>query len=164
MNPTLHHPFELRIEPANCPPDLAHPEVFELHMRYRPDGNWQVYLGVFVPQALQSALSGGQVKSVHIDTLEIDGPAARALPGLAGHVVLGIETKDGAVHRHAPAQLLTARRMRFIVGAALCASGGLIVASGHGWAGALALVAGTHVLRNAGLIPCRPFQVSRQVV
>ena len=159
MNPTLHHPLELQLEPANCPPDLAHPELFELRMRYRPEGNWQHYLCVFVPRALQSALSSGRVKSV-----EINGPAARALPHSAGYVVLGVETTDGAVHEHVPQQLRTTRRMRLLAGAALCAVGGLALPFGYPWVGALALVAGTHVLRNAGLIPYRPFRVYRKVV
>lgn len=164
MNPTLHHPLELQLEPANCPPDLAHPELFELRMRYRPEGNWQLYLCVFVPRALQSALSSGRVKSVHIETLEINGPAARALSGLAGYVVLGVETTDGAVHEHVPQQLRTTRRMRLLAGAALCAVGGLVLPFGYPWAGALAIVAGTHILRNDGLIPYRPFRVYRKVV
>jgi hypothetical protein len=164
VNPTLHHPLELQIEAANCPSDLAHPELFELRMRYRPEGNWQLYLCVFVPKALQQALSGGHVKSVHIETLEINGPAARALPTLAGSVVLGVETKDGVTHEHVPMQLRTARRIRLVAGAALCVAGGLAIPFGYGWAGALALVAGTHVLRNAALIPYRPFRVYRQVV
>ena len=112
---------------------------------------------------LQQALFTGQVRAVHIETLEVNGPATRALRSQPGHLVLGVELMDGTFIEHVPAQLRDARRMRLAAGVMTCVAGGVGLLLGYAWLGALALVVGTHACRTAGLVPHRPFSVCRQV-
>lgn len=163
MNPTLHYPCELELADAGAPPTLSHKELFALRLRYRPEGNWQVLLATFVPTSLHAALASGNVKAVHVETLEVNGPAARALPGLPGHLVLGVELTDGTEFVHVPAQLRWTRRKRYMAGATLCAAGLASLLCGHSWLGALALVVGTHAWRTARQVPHKAFHVCRQV-
>lgn len=94
MNPTLHRPLEIIIEPTIKSSERPVPEeLCNMKMRYRPEGAWQNYLEVWVPQELQLILTSGNVHSVHVETLEDNGTATHALGYPAAYAVLGVETK-----------------------------------------------------------------------
>lgn len=129
-----------------------------LRVRYREDGNWQVYPLVFVSEEARQLFDEGEVTGIHLDTLQTNGVASRALPGVPAFVVLGLETRDGAQRVTTPTELLVIRRRLMIQGSVLMASGlGLLAMTSSIWLGVSALMLGSHVLRTATGVPTRPF-------
>lgn len=133
---------------------------FNLRVQYRPNGDFQHFIGVYVPETLQTAMQRGDVKGLHMDTLEVKSLASRLLPGGPSYVVLGIRCSNDEELRHVPAAYRTGRLMRHAGGAAACLLGCVLLsATRFAWLGAVALVIGTHALRTARQIPSRPFRV-----
>lgn len=138
------------------------PYQFNLRMQYRLGGDYQLFIGVHVPEELQPALLNGDVIGLHLDTLEVNSIASRLLPGGPSYVVLGVRCRNGEYIEQVPPAFKAARLKRHILGAAACLLGsGFLAAAVYPLVGGLALVLGTHALRTAREIPIRPFRVYR---
>lgn len=162
MNPSSHCLVALEVAPCTFSTKGALTNQFNLRLQYRPGGDYQLFIGVYVPEQLQPALLSGDATGLHIDTLEVNSLSSRLLPGWPIYVVLGVRCGDGNESTHIPAAFTTARRRRHIAGLVACVLGcGLLAAEEFLWLGAVALVIGTHVLRTAREIPFRPFRVFR---
>lgn len=160
MNPSAHHPISIEVTPCVYSPKRETPDQFNLRIRYRPDGDFQMFAAVHVPHELQPALLSGDIRSLHLDTLEVNGLASRLLPGAPSYLILGVRRRNGEEVTKVPAVLKAALVKRRICGAAACLLGcGLLTQELAPWGAALALVVGTHMLRTARKIPVRPFLV-----
>lgn len=160
MNPSSHYPIAVETTPCRSSTKGARANQFNLRMQYRPGGDFQNFIGVYIPENLQPAVLSGDIAGLHIDTLEVNSLASRILPGGPSYVVLGIRSGNGEELRHVPAAYTSARLVRQVFGAAACMLGcGLLASAQFVWCGAFALVIGTHALRSARQIPCCPFRV-----
>ena len=160
MNPSAHEPIEIRVTPWANFPELEAPNLFNLRMRYREHGNFQMFDGVYVPAELQPVLLDGDIQALHLDTLEVNSLAAQLLPGGPGYVLLGVRRRNGEEVLHVPVALTAARATCQIFGVAACLLGcGLLALTMAPLCGAISLVLGTHLIRTAREIPSRPFFV-----
>lgn len=114
-----------------------------------------------MPKELQPILAARDVRSVHVETLEANGAATRALGYPASYAVLGVETKARKHIELVPPEFHQFKGFCLVSGALACALGVIGLSQGWIWLGAFALVGGTHTLRAAQRIPTSPFLVSR---
>lgn len=160
MNPSSHHLVALEATPCTSSTKGLLTNQFSLRLQYRPSHDFQLFVGVYVPEQLQPALLSGDVTGLHIDTLEVNSLACRLLPDGPSYIVLGVRSSTGSEITHIPAAFMTARRRRHVFGLTACVFGcGLLAVATFAWLGALALVLGTHALRTARQIPWYPFRV-----
>jgi hypothetical protein len=160
MNPIFHEVSRLEMYPMSSS-RAPLPGQFHLRLQYRPGRDAHNLLGVHVPAELESALASGEVVGLHIETLEVNSAASRLLPRAPSYLVLGLRCRNGEELRHVPAVLKNTRRRWSIAAIVSCVAGAslFIVLPSYAWAGALLLLAGTHLLRTARAIPIRPFFV-----
>lgn len=123
-----------------------------LRMRYRPDGHMQVFLPTYVPDELRPILQAGNVKAVHLETLENDGAEQSSLPGWPAFVVLGVEDHQGTRAVAIPEGLTKLRNRRLLTGGVLGAAGALLLAAAP-WFGVAAVVVASHSIRGALRVP-----------
>lgn len=162
MNPTYHEPQAVVLAPIKTQSSASFPNTFNLGLRYRPEGAMQWFVGTYVPESLQHALVEGDVSGLHLETLQINSPTQRRLPGQPDYLVLGVTRKNGARLSEVPLGLLQAKHLRNAAGIGVCAFGALLMVTPHAWAGALALVLGSYLLHTARHIPSSPFLVLRK--
>lgn len=163
VNATFHRPLAVMLEPSQWHVSGEHTGLFNLQIQYRPDGNWQLYLGVHVPKSLQTALAEGDIEGLHLETLEVNSLTSRKLPGAPRYLVMGVRARGGNDLQEVPAQLVAARRFNYILGAVACTAGISLLWSPFAWAGAALAVLGSHRLRSARQIPARPFLVTSEI-
>ena len=160
MNPSAHEPIEIQVTLWTDFPELKAQNLFNLRMRYREHGNFQMFDGVYVPQELQPVLLAGDIQALHLDTLEVNSLAKHLLPGGPGYVLLGVRCRNGEEVRYVPSALTTAQATCQIFGVAACLLGcGLLAVTMAPLCGAISLVLGTHLIRTARAIPSNPFFV-----
>ena len=158
MNPSAHEPIEIQVTPWADFPELKAQNLFNLRMRYREHGNFQMFDGVYVPQKLQPALLAGDIQALHLDILEVNSLAKQLLPDGPGYVLLGVRRRNGEEVLHVPSVLTAARATCQVFGVAACLlGGGLLALTMAPVCGAVSLVIGTHLIRTARAIPSRPF-------
>jgi hypothetical protein len=126
-------------------------------MRYRPDGHMQVFLPTYVPGELFEMLQAGNVKAVHLETLEHEGAEQRALQGWPDFVVLGVEDHEGNRIAVIPESLNKLRIRRLLAGGVLCVAGALSLAAAP-WMAAAAFVLASHSIRAALRVPRTAFK------
>jgi len=159
MNALYCRPLSVKLTPTLFSPGRTSPDLFNVILKYRPDAAPMEYSQVYIPKELQSAMQSGVVSGFHIETLEINSVTAQELPGAPKYVILQVSTTEGTAFEVIPESLLYARRKRLLIGGAACLLGGLLVFSPCAWAGAIALVLGSHSLRTAKRIPHYPLVV-----
>lgn len=160
MNPSAHEPIAIQVTPWASSPALAASNLFNLRMRYREHGNFQMFDGVYVGPELQPALLAGDIQALHLDTLEVNSLAQNLLPGGPGYLLLGVRRRNGEEVLQVPGTLTAARVTCNIFGAAACLMGcGLLALTMAPLCGAVSLVLGTHLIRTARGLPSRPFFV-----
>ena len=148
MNPTTHRPIEIELEPLATSGVLPSHALHVLRLRYRPQGHMQVFLGTHVPPGLAQFLQGGNVSSLHLETLEHGSSEQRCLPGWPDYAVLGLETKDGKRIVCMPPALMRLRLRRLWGGGAAAALGAALLASPYSVVGAGLLVFASHAIRG----------------
>ena len=159
MNPTYHRPLSLKISPTVGQPACDAPDMFNLWLSYRPEGNSQLFLRIHVPKVLQPALTNGDVAGLHIETLEMNSLAQRSLPGQPDYQVLALQTRAGLRLSEVPVEHKRARR-RYGAGAVVTIlAGTALFCVNLPWVGAPLLVLGSHLVRTARQVPSRPFRV-----
>jgi hypothetical protein len=112
---------------------------------------------VHISPCVQGAFAQGNVRGLHLESLETNGVASLALPGQPRYVVLGVELSDGSALSCVPHVLHTFFRQKLVLAAALCLIGGLLGATPFPWFGGLLAGLGTHFARTAFGIPRKPF-------
>ena len=158
MNPVLHSPLFLEVAPTNESFSKGR-DLFDLGMRYKPEGAMQYFFNVHVPLSLQVALRAGQVKSIHLETLERNGVVSRALEDAPHYLVVGVITEAGDRFLAIPVPLRRRRSIYYWAGVFGCLIGGIALFSSHFLTGAIVLVAGSHAIRTALTLRIIPFKV-----
>lgn len=156
MNPSLHKPYAIELEPSP-----GHERLHNLRVQYRLGGNWQSFLGVHVPPELLPAICA-DVEALHLETLQTNGHPQHSLPGRPDYLVVAVASADGAKYGHLPAEYVRAAQRHRVFGVTLMASG--LVALPFGLAaaflGACLFAWGSHEWRTAGEFDCTPFRVN----
>jgi hypothetical protein len=120
MNPTLHIPFKTRLTPCrNLNGSTLGENLFRLEITYMTHGLSQIYNAVYVPPALKVQFQNGPVRAIHLETLECNSKAMRALPNAPNYAVLGVEASDGRLFIEIPAEWRRLRRNLLLLGSAL---------------------------------------------
>jgi hypothetical protein len=158
MNGVFHRPCEFFISPTQAD---GNPNLFDIGIRYRPEGDMQWFPHTFVPTSLQNPLLQGEIEGVHLEVLEASGSACHRLPGAPLVMLIAVELKSGTRYSEVPRELIWMRRRYAAMGLFACALG-LVVLTAHPWFGATFLVAGTHSLRSVRRLNFRPFYVGTQ--
>lgn len=76
--PCFHRPAEVTIEPARFEPPQHAPCTFVVHLRYRPDSDWQHFMPVHIPPSAQRAFVEGRVRGFHLEATSIRCSRSRA--------------------------------------------------------------------------------------
>jgi hypothetical protein len=159
VNPTFHRPLSVDVSPTESSAGLDTTDQFNLGLRYRPQGNTQVYLGVHVPAQLQPALLSGDVSGLHMETLAVNSSASRLLAGAPGYLILALKTRSGEDIVAVPSALRRARLQKLALGVTACICGGALVFSPYAWAGAIVFMLGSHGVRTAQELRFKPLEV-----
>jgi hypothetical protein len=93
--------------------------LFRLEITYMPHGLPQVYNAVYVPPTLREQLQSGAVRSFHLETLECNSKAMRALPNAPNYAVIGVQASDGRLFSEIPVEWRRLRRNLLLLGTAL---------------------------------------------
>lgn len=120
MNPSRHIPIEVRLRPSLYG-ETAEPieNVFVLELIYKPNGYPQTYLPTYIPPSLQAPLQTAEVRSIHLETIELYSELERALSYPPCYVVLAVELADGSTHTEIPAPWLQLKRRLALTGTTL---------------------------------------------
>lgn len=153
MNPAYFYTWTAKSSPAISHDRNQAPELFDLELRLRPEGEPVRYWNVYIPKSLRAALADGAVKGIYLETLALDSLAYRVLPGDPRYIVLGLVTRANDRLTETPRVLLRARQLCLIGGTILVVLGMGALLIGHALAGALAVVAGTHCWRTGAQVP-----------
>jgi hypothetical protein len=98
---------------------------------------------------LRALIEGNHVYSFHLETLECNSPAAKALPHAPNYAILGVEDCNGKSHTDIPVEWQTLRYRLLLFGAALVVSAiAILIEERSAW---LSLLAATLLA-----IPRRP--------
>ena len=160
MNPTYYRPINVETHAVHWT-GQATEHLYNLRLRYRPDGEWQSVEAVHIPPELEPFFRRGIVTGFHLETLNLQG-LANNLPGCPRFVVLGLHSADGKEHVAVPDVFNRTRAQRFLVGVlAIVASAGTCLAA-PAVSGAL-LAAGMGLLWSAHNVLPTPFKVVREV-
>lgn len=148
MNPTHHKVAQCIVTPMQSEAPL-----YSLSLKYRPTGPCFIFDNVFVPETLVSKIQEGSIAGVFRETLDFKSRACAVLAGEPSSVVLGVETLSGERLAAYPRELKSLRRKLF-AGSLLTglAAFGLFTHGGC-LAGAVSLVACTHLFRSALAVP-----------
>lgn len=153
-----------------CPGRVAG-DLFDIEIQYGNEFTFPYC--VHIEESLVSHFEAGQVASVELEPLAMNGPESEVLPRNPIFLLIGVTLKDGRVLRTKPRALLRYRRM--LAGTALVAIlvgiAGMAIGSTESmlvqkdiaqafehmpflyWVFGAALVAGTHKLRTALRLP-----------
>lgn len=131
--------------------------VYTVRLRYSPEGQWQMHLRVYVPQVLLKYFQENRVANVYMEDLPTNSPESLALPGGPNELVVGVMLNDGKKAFALPFQLRAAWRSKAIWGGVHVIAGVVLLAYQFAWAGALALVVGSHFIRTLRAMPKLPF-------
>ncbi len=161
MNPIVHRPFSLLIRPTKFSSGIEEPHLFNVRLCYRPDGEVHTFYEVHIPPGLQPSVLSGNIKGILIETLSAGGIASELLPGKPKWLVLGVQMPEYTWVFDVPLVLRSARHRRILSGTMSCLlSVCVLTLTSFVWAGAVALVCGTHWLRTLGEIPTKPRETS----
>lgn len=159
MNPTFHRPLGFDFEPLTSSTNADVSDNFLLKIWYRPSGDKQTFFRVYVPKTLQPAFLREDVCGLHLETLEPNSTAFLQLPGQPSYLVLGVQLKDGTRLAEVPDVLQHAWRVNAAAGVIGGVVGAALLFTPYPWAGAIALLIGSHFWAQARSIPLRPFVV-----
>ena len=162
-NACFYRPYQVESIATTFSPPRPTPDLFNIRLNHGEGKDLQHFLMVHIPPNVQSAFAQGTVRGLHLESLETNGVASRALPGQPRYAVLGVELADGSAMSCAPPVLHTLFKRKLAIAAALCLIGGLMGATPYPWFGGLLAGLGTHFARTAFGIPRRPFWPPRHV-
>lgn len=97
MNANLHKPTQVEVFASG-----SNPNVFSLKVRYAGCIDGQYFRNVHIPQALRPSMAQAP-RAFHLETLRINSPSSRMLPGGPEYVVLGTVDAQGSRTRAVPA-------------------------------------------------------------
>jgi hypothetical protein len=157
MNPARHIVSAIDMAPLVVNGIATSDGVYTLRLRYSSEGQWQQHLRVYVPAALLQYFHEGRVSQIYMEDLPTNSPESLALPGGPDELVVGVELDSGAVAFSLPIQLRAVWRSKAIWGFVCLVAGVSLLAYQFSWAGALALVVGSHFIRTLRTMPKLPF-------
>ena len=158
MNPTIHRPIELELEPVGPPAPFETHQLHALRLRYRHKGHMQVFLATHVPKSLIPFFQAGEVTAVHLETLEHDSAEQQQLYGWPNYVVLGVETTSGARHVEIPLSFQRLRARRLLAGGACLLVGAGLLTGPSVFGGAALFALAALLLRKAISVPAHAFK------
>jgi len=165
---TAYFPLSLTFEKHTIDPRWGEHSLYGLQLRFSEQTPPFHLRSVHLPPSILAAFEAGKVAGFVASALEVNSPARRALGTGPDHLVACARLKDGSLLQEEPPVL---RRTRFqlwgqVVLAASSAAGLLSTAEGPllAWAGALALVAAAHFLRDVLRMPGTSFKVYSTVL
>ena len=83
--------------------------------------------GYHVPPILKVQFQNGPVRGIHLETLECNSKAMRALPNAPNYAVLGVEASDGRLFTDIPVEWRRLRRNLLLLGGVLILTAVLIL-------------------------------------
>ena len=156
MSTTQHYIREYEWQHSRFEID-GHPETregyYDLRFRYRPEGQWQSHLAIYVPEPVRPAVESNTARVFYLETGLENSVTSKHLPHYPSRVLFGVKTTDEQVHACVPQSVVHAYRLHEWGGLATILAGVALLFTTHTWLGALLLVAGTHAMRTASGMP-----------
>lgn len=157
MRSVLHHKvLDYEVELTRFGREEPHETregLYSFSFRYRPEGQRQTYLGVFVPEPLRAEVEAGTVEYFYLEHHVFAEAVSRQMSHHPYRVLWGIRTRDGKVLACVPAKVVRARNLRKYGGWLGTLLGIGLLFTSHGALAALLLAGGTHALRTVSDMP-----------
>lgn len=77
----FHRPFQVATSPVEFLPVRPACDLFSVRLKYRENGDVEYFSLVHIPPSIQDEFTKGAVQGLHLETLETNGAASRALKG-----------------------------------------------------------------------------------